>query len=64
MALVKDFSKIAGSSFINLLLGIVITPLITRLVEPEQYGNWSLFTIYSNILASILLLGTDYIVEP
>lgn len=62
MALVKDFSKIAGSSFINLLLGIVTTPLITRLVEPEQYGNWSLFTIYSNILASILLLGMDYII--
>lgn len=62
MALIKDFSKIAGSSFINLLIGLITTPLITRMVEPEQYGNWSLFSIYSNVLATILLLGTDYII--
>ena len=62
MALVKDFSKIAGSSFVNLLIGLLTTPLITRMVEPEQYGNWSLFVIYSNVLATILLLGTDYII--
>lgn len=62
MALIKDFSKIAGSSFINFLIGLLTTPLITRIVEPEQYGNWSLFCIYSSVLASILLLGTDYII--
>lgn len=62
MALVKDFSKIAGSSFVNLLIGLLTTPLITRMVEPEQYGNWSLFSIYSNVLATILLFGTDYII--
>lgn len=62
MALIKDFSKIAGSSFVNFLIGLLTTPLITRMVEPEQYGNWSLFCIYSNVLATILLLGTDYII--
>lgn len=62
MALVKDFSKIAGGSLVNLLIGLLTTPLITRMVNPEQYGNWSLFSIYSNVLATILLLGTDYII--
>lgn len=62
MALIKDFSKIAGSSFINFLIGLLTTPLITRVVEPEQYGNWSLFCIYSNVLSTILLLGSDYII--
>lgn len=62
MALVKDFSKIAGSSLVNLLIGLLTTPLITRMVDPEQYGNWSLFSIYSNVLATILLLGTDFVV--
>lgn len=62
MGLVKDFSKIAGGSFVNLLIGLLTTPLITRMVEPEQYGNWSLFIIYGNVLSSILLMGTDYII--
>ena len=60
--IVKDFSKIAGSSFINLLLGLLTTPLITRLVSPEQYGNWSLFCIYSSVFASICLFGSDYVI--
>lgn len=62
MALIKDFSKIAGSAFVNFFIGLLTTPLITRLVEPEQYGNWSLFCIYSNVLSTILLLGSDYII--
>lgn len=62
MALIKDFSKIAGSSFVNFFIGLFTTPLITRMVEPWQYGNWSLFCIYSNVLSTLLLLGTDYII--
>jgi len=62
MALIKDFSKIAGSSFVNMFIGLITTPIITRMVEPEQYGNWSLFNIYSHVSATILLLGTDYII--
>lgn len=62
MALVKDFSKIAGGSFINLLIGLLTTPVITRMVSPEYYGNWSLFVIYSNVLAYIMLLGTDQVI--
>lgn len=62
MALVTDFSKIAVSSFVNLLIGLITTPLITRVVDPEQYGNWSLFCIYSTVLGSIMLLGTDHII--
>lgn len=62
MAIIKDFSKIAGSSFVNFLIGLFSTPLITRMVYPEQYGNWALFCVYSNVLSTILLLGTDYII--
>lgn len=62
MSLIKDYSKISGSSFLNFLIGLFSTPLITRMVSPEQYGNWSLFCVYSNVLATILLLGSDHII--
>ena len=62
MSFIKDFSKISGSSFVNFFIGLFSTPLITRMVSPEQYGNWALFCVYSNVLSTILLLGSDHII--
>lgn len=44
---------------LNILISIVTTPIITRLVEPSDYGQWSLFTTYTSIAMSVFMLGMD-----
>jgi O-antigen/teichoic acid export membrane protein len=55
----KHFLIIGGGSFINLLIGLITTPLITRIVDPAEYGQLSIFTMYSNIATMVLCLGLD-----
>ena len=44
---------------LNILLGVITTPIITRLVDPVAYGGLSLFTLFGNIFMLIALLGHD-----
>ena len=44
---------------LNILISFVTTPLITRLVLPEDYAQWSLFTSYSTVLYAIVMIGLD-----
>lgn len=44
---------------VNILISFFITPIITRLVDPSDYGVWSLFTSYTNVAMAILMLGLD-----
>lgn len=55
----KHFAIIGGGTFINLLLGLITTPLITRIVDPAEYGQLSIFTMYSNIALMVLCMGLD-----
>lgn len=62
----KDWNNILGNSIkmflgtcINILISIITTPIITRLVDPENYGEWSLLRTYTNILMAIVMLGLD-----
>lgn len=55
----KHFAVIGGGTFINMLLGLLTTPIITRIVNPEEYGQLSIFTMYSGIALMILCLGLD-----
>lgn len=55
----KHFTIIGGGTFINMILGIFTTPIITRLVAPGKYGQLSIFTMYSNIALMILCFGLD-----
>ena len=45
----KQFTIIGGGTFFNLLLGLFSTPVITRIVAPSEYGQLSIFTMYSGI---------------
>ncbi len=56
---IKHFATIGTGTIINLLLGLLTTPIITRLVDPEQYGQYSIFGTYSNIALMVLCLGLD-----
>ena len=55
----KHFAIIGGGTFLNLLLGLFTTPLITRIVDPIEYGQHSIFLLYANLAILILLLGMD-----
>ena len=44
---------------INILISLISIPIITRLISPEYYGQWSLFTSYSTIGMAIIMMGLD-----
>lgn len=58
-SILKHFFLIGSSTLINLFLGLFTTPLITRIVNPVEYGQLSIFTMYSNIGLLVLCLGLD-----
>ncbi|MCR1865259.1 lipopolysaccharide biosynthesis protein [Murimonas intestini] len=55
----KHFTIIGTGTALNLLLGLFTTPLITRLVDPIEYGQFSIFTMYSSIAVMVLCMGLD-----
>lgn len=57
--ILKHFFVIGSGTLINMLIGLLTTPLITRIVDPIEYGQLSIFTMYSNIALMVLCLGLD-----
>lgn len=55
----SHFAVIASGSFMNILVGVLTTPIITRLVDPISYGQFSIFSLYENIGVMIFCLGMD-----
>lgn len=55
----KHFFVIGSGTMVNMLIGLITTPLITRLVDPNEYGRLSIFTMYGNMAVMILCLGLD-----
>lgn len=55
----RQFMVIGSGAIINMLVGLFTTPLITRLVDPEQYGQATIFGTYANIALMVLSLGMD-----
>ena len=56
---ISHFLVIGGGSALNLFIGLLTTPVITRIVDPTQYGQWSIFTMYASIGLMIFCLGLD-----
>lgn len=55
----KHFTIIGGGTMINMLLGLLTEPIITRLVDPVDNGRYSIFTMYSSIAVMVLCIGLD-----
>lgn len=55
----KHFTIIGSGILFNLILGILTTPLITRIVDPTEYGQHAIFLLYANIALLVLLLGMN-----
>ncbi|MCT2347470.1 oligosaccharide flippase family protein [Bacillales bacterium AN1005] len=57
--LFKKFMEYALGSGLVLLLGFISSPLNTRLFSPEEFGKFSMFNLWSNIIAVLILVGLD-----
>ncbi len=57
--IINQFATIGLGTVISMIIGIVTTPIITRIVAPEEYGRLSIFTTYANIALFVLCLGLD-----
>ncbi len=55
----NDFFVLGVGTFLYLLVGVIGTPVITRLVDPVDYGRMSMITVYSGIGVLICGLGLD-----
>ena len=55
----NDFFVLGVGTFLYLLVGVIGTPIITRLVDPVDYGRMSMITVYSGIGVLVCGLGLD-----
>ena len=58
-SVLKQFFVIGTGTIINMLLGVITVPIITRIVSPDINGQFSLFDTYANIAVMVLCLGLD-----
>jgi O-antigen/teichoic acid export membrane protein len=56
-AFARNVAVVAGGTAIAQLVGILLTPLITRIYGPAAYGELSVFTSILNVGASVATLG-------
>ncbi len=59
ISLITQFIFIGSGAIINMFIGIFTTPLITRIVDPEQYGQAIMMHTYANIALMIFSFGLD-----
>lgn len=55
----KHFISIGTGTVINMLVGFLTTPVLTRIVGTADYGQYSMFTTYSSIALMVLCMGFD-----
>lgn len=58
-SLLKKFLSFSYGSWIGIIIGIISTPVITRLLTPEDFGKASMFTLALNIFIIFILFGCD-----
>lgn len=58
-SILAHFLSIGAGTIVNMLLGLITTPIITRVVNPTEYGQMSIFAMYANIGLMVLCLGLD-----
>lgn len=55
----SQFLAIGTGTIVNMFLGLISTPIITRVVDPNEYGQLSIFGMYTTIALMVLCLGLD-----
>ncbi|MBU3107650.1 lipopolysaccharide biosynthesis protein [Clostridium gasigenes] len=57
--LFRKFMEFGIGSVITLLLGFISSPIVTRIISPEENGKFSMFNTVTNLLLVIVMLGLD-----
>lgn len=57
--LFKKFIEFAIGNGIVLLLGFISSPIITRIISPEELGKSSMFTTFTSLMIVIVMMGID-----
>ena len=57
--LFKKFIEFAIGNGIVLILGFISSPIISRLITPEQLGKASMFTTFTSLIIVIVMMGID-----
>lgn len=60
MQLLRDALKLSSGNVLLYLLPIFVTPILSRLYLPEQFGEWGVFSSVVMIIGVILLGGFEY----
>ena len=55
----KSLATIGAGTIISLVIGALTTPIITRVADPVEYGQFSIFTMYTSFMVMLLCLGMD-----
>lgn len=56
---ISHFLAIGTGTIISMAIGLLTTPVITRIVDPNEYGQLSIFQMYTSIALMVLCLGLD-----
>lgn len=57
--MLKKFIEYAAGNFLALLLGFISSPIITRIISPNEMGKFSLFNTVTSLLFLVIMVGTD-----
>jgi O-antigen/teichoic acid export membrane protein len=57
--LINKFLSFSIGSWLTLLIGFVTTPLLTRLIPPDVYGQFSMFNLITSVVMVIFIFGLD-----
>ena len=57
--LLKKFLSFSVGGYINILIGLIAIPIITRIISPEEYGIFSLVDVLIQIFVILSLLGME-----
>ena len=55
----KKFIEFGLGNIIVLILGFLSSPIITRIIMPEEFGKYSMFSTVTSLIAVVTLLGLD-----
>jgi len=58
-SLFRNFLDIGLGTLISMIVGVITIPVITRIVDPTQYGQLSIFNTYISLILMVLMLGLD-----
>ena len=58
--LLKNTLRLSSASIITYSLPLIITPILSRLYTPSDYGEWSVFSSYITILGVMVTGGYEY----